>query len=105
MVGAEVDQGDLVLRVGVLGDLRDDLLEPFRRDHGEFHLDEDAGDVGLVADVRVVDGRGGLPAVDDLEVVDAADGLAAVRQEWQNSTCRGGCGDAVVVGEEPLGLR
>ena len=44
---------------------------------GELHLDEDAGEVGLVADVGVVDRRRGLSAVDDLQVVDPADGLAA----------------------------
>ena len=77
VVGAEVDEGDLVLGVGVLGDLRDDLLQAVGRDDGELHLHEDPGDVGLVLDVGVVDRRGGLAAVDDLQVVDAADGLAA----------------------------
>ena len=80
VVGAEVDKGDLVLRVGVLRDLRDDLVKAFRRDHGELHLDEDTGDIGLVLDVSVVDRRGGLAAVDDLEVMDAADSPAAVRE-------------------------
>ena len=84
VVGAEVDQRDLVLRVGVPGDLRHDLLQPIRRDDGELHLHEDAGDVRLVACVRVMDGRGGLPAVDDLEVVDAADGPPTVRESGRS---------------------
>ena len=49
VVGPEVDEGDLVLGVGVTGDLGDDVLELLREDDGEFHLDGAAGDHGLVA--------------------------------------------------------
>ena len=79
-------------------------MEPLGGDDGELHLDGHAGDVGLVADMGVVDRCGGLAAVDDLQVVDAADCLAAAR-EGREVDLRGGGGDAVVVGEESLRVR
>src|SRR5262245_55438037 len=101
MVRAEVDSGDLVLGVGVLRDLRYNLVQTFWRDSGQFHLYIDSTDVCLVPGVRVVDGGCGLAAVDDLQVVDALDRLASPRQVGEVHICCGG-GDAVVVGQEPV---
>ena len=70
-VGLKVGFGDRVLGVRVAGDLRDQLVELLRSDHGDLCRNLDLAEVYAFAYGGVMQCGCGLAAVDDLQVIPA----------------------------------
>src|SRR5690606_36318172 len=68
MIRKEVGSIDLVLRIRVLRNLRNNAFRPLRRDHCQLHLDENRSKLVPSVLQRRVYGTSGLGAVDDLQI-------------------------------------
>ena len=101
-VREEVGLADLVLAVGVPRDVGNQLLRSFWRDNDDLGLDGDVEELRwvLLLAIDVEQRRGGLPTIDDLQIGD----LVMERPSGRYVDARGRCGDAVVVGKEPIWL-